>query len=290
MSLMDAVPAPRGRVLVVEDDESAALFVTRVLSRSGLYTAWVTDAEQAGPRLAGEAFDVLLADYRLPGRSGIDLARDTRRAQPGIGIAVMTSFAEGDAEHHARASGADDFFEKPLHSSNLVSRIRDLVTRSREPRPATASSRSVSARRGLPAGSDRYLGRRRASSVPQRLAESGPERRAVQRGAASAVPDTTEFTGDAGRARSSATRHHGGAHDSGCEGMNAAIPRGEIGRLDRDLLARASRPALEGVEEPAGRGVIVPVLMWASEVPATTVTSRVGRVTTIRTLPGWSRS
>jgi DNA-binding response OmpR family regulator len=43
----------------------------------------------------------------------------------------MTSFAESDTEDTARSNGADDFFEKPLHPSNLVTRIGDLVTRSR---------------------------------------------------------------------------------------------------------------------------------------------------------------
>ncbi|HEV8065955.1 MAG TPA: response regulator, partial [Acidimicrobiales bacterium] len=128
---MTAREAEAGRVLVVEDDESTALFVTLVLKRHGFAAAWVMDAEQASQRMEHELFDVLLADCRLPGRSGVDLARETRQAQPGMGIAVMTSYAEADTETTARSNGADDFFQKPLHSSNLVKRIGALVTQSR---------------------------------------------------------------------------------------------------------------------------------------------------------------
>ncbi|MHB1887297.1 MAG: response regulator transcription factor, partial [Acidimicrobiales bacterium] len=123
--------ATQGRVLVVEDDESTALFVTRVLTRNGFEASWVTDAEQASERLGREAFDVLLADFRLPGSSGMDLARHTRQSMPSLSIAVMTSFADSHTEQTALSSGADDFFEKPLHSSNFVARIGALVTRSR---------------------------------------------------------------------------------------------------------------------------------------------------------------
>ncbi len=80
-----------GKVLVVEDDESTTLYVTRVLRRNGLSARWALDAEQAGILLHEEPFDVLLADYRLPGRSGMDLAAEARRLYPAMGIAVMTS-------------------------------------------------------------------------------------------------------------------------------------------------------------------------------------------------------
>jgi len=93
-----------GRVLVVEDDESTALFVTRVLRRHGVNAAWVVDAEQASVLLADQSYDVLLADYRLPGRSGIELAADARRLIPEMRIAVMTSFSACDMEQAARSS------------------------------------------------------------------------------------------------------------------------------------------------------------------------------------------
>ncbi|MGO9557939.1 MAG: response regulator [Acidimicrobiales bacterium] len=130
----------QGRVLVVEDDESAAVFVTRVLERAGFESSWVVDADQAVALLADSDYQVLLTDFRLPGRSGLELVSETRSMQPEIGIAVMTSFNEPDLERTARSKGADDFFEKPLTASTLVSRITTLVERVRisGPRPPTA--------------------------------------------------------------------------------------------------------------------------------------------------------
>lgn len=119
----------RASVLVVEDDESAATFVTRVLQRAGITSVWTIDAEHASDLLATESFDVLLTDIRLPGRSGLDLAQEARANRPGIGIAMMTSYNEAGLERRARSLGADDFFEKPLTPSSLVSRIVSLLER-----------------------------------------------------------------------------------------------------------------------------------------------------------------
>ncbi|MGO9196617.1 MAG: response regulator [Acidimicrobiales bacterium] len=121
----------QGRVLIVEDDESAAVFVTRVLERAGFESSWAIDADQASVLLADTNFHVLLTDFRLPGRSGLELVSETRTMQPEIGIAVMTSFNEPDLERRARSRGADDFFEKPLTGSTLVSRIATLVERAK---------------------------------------------------------------------------------------------------------------------------------------------------------------
>jgi CheY-like chemotaxis protein len=304
MGYMAAGEATRGRVLVVEDDESTALFVTRVLSRNGFDAAWVMDAEQAAHRLGSEPFDVLLADYRLPGQSGLELARDTRRTQPRMGIAVMTSFVEGGTEELARASGADDFFEKPLHFSNLVTRIRDLVTRSRASRIEVSTSQSPSgASQASPTAQVREVSPPGGAAGPPYVAESGSDEQAVPRDAGSALPDIAS-AGDAShpqpegfdavdRARSSAQSNSVGVHDSRCEGSCDATPRGEVGRLDSDLLARASHPSSPAsdyvmVRRVLAQRLIQPVIMWASGAPAISIGSCVGRVTAVRTRPDWS--
>lgn len=129
---MAAAPASgMARVLVVEDDESAAIFVKRVLERAGFAPSWVLDADQASLLLADDDFDVLLTDVRLPGRSGIDLVEQARSAKPAMPIAVMTSFNEVGLETRARARGADDFFEKPIAPTALVSRLTALARGSR---------------------------------------------------------------------------------------------------------------------------------------------------------------
>ena len=288
-------------MLVVEDDESTALFVTRVLSRNGFEASWVTDAEEASARLDCESFDVLLADYRLPGRNGMELARATRLSRPGIGIAVMTSFAENETELVARSNGADDFFEKPLHISNFVARIRNLVTRSR----ASGSLAGSPSARGPQAGpmeSAPEASPRSDASGPQNVAGSGSDERAATRDAAFARLDAAVADGAAQPRHESADGDSPGQlsaqsdpedhNDPGCDGWRNAFPRGEAGCDDSDLLARVAHPALSYLiaQRLAAQRPVEPVLMWASGAPAISIGSRAGRVTAQLTRPGWSFS
>ncbi len=118
------------RVLIVEDDESAATFVRLVLERAGIDSRWAVTAEQAMSMLSDSRFDVLLTDFCLPGEDGLELVRETRHARPRMGIAVMTGYTGFGIEESARSSGADEFLEKPLTPAALVSQISSLVARS----------------------------------------------------------------------------------------------------------------------------------------------------------------
>jgi CheY-like chemotaxis protein len=257
---MAAREAGAGRVLVVEDDESTALFVTRVLSRNGFEASWVMDAEQASVRLENEPFDVLLADYRLPGRSGVDLARDIRLALPGIGIAVMTSFAEADTERTVRTSGADEFFEKPLHSSSLVTRIRALVTQSRASNGSGPQNQESPPARGtcevMPVGAAPECSSALEDSVPLVVAGSGPEKQPATR--------------DADLAQ----------RDHGIEGASGT-PRACFSALSE----RATHPASTRTLQER---LATPVLMWASAAPQVSIHSTVGRVAGLNSRPDWS--
>lgn len=275
-----------GRVLVVEDDESTGLFVMTVLRRHGFDPDWIVDAEQAKAVLHDESFDVLLADYRLPGRGGLELARDARRLLPAISVAVMTSSAATDSERIARLGGADDFFKTPLHSNDLVLRITELVHRSRSRRRETNGAPPddavalgpVVTPPGIPPHDD-------SPGLPH-AAESGSGEQAPLSGGAFAWRDTDRATGSGGpwsegtggnsQARCSAllklTRQ---AFSAGQEASFHA-PR-EPDLSDRDIRARASHPSAwrRTGRCPARRPAFI---MWASAAPAVSVGSAVCRI------------
>ncbi|MGH9172278.1 MAG: response regulator transcription factor [Acidimicrobiales bacterium] len=301
--------AEAGRVLVVEDDESTALFVTLVLKRHGFDASWVMDAEQATQRLANESFDVLLADCRLPGRSGVDLARETRRARPGIGIGIMTSYAETETESTARSNGADDFFRKPLHSSNLVSRIEALVVLSRAASSPSASDQSrhsegheseSSPARGATAVAMPVEPALEAAPVgvafgPEHVAESGPEKQAEPRDSGLAQYGTRwsgghhrlEGASEPGQTRFSAQSGEVAPQGSGCGERQGGHLGGGSGLPDRDPPAGVPQPAHA---DARAANTSQPVLLWASAAPAVPITSTVGPVAALGTGPDWQVS
>jgi CheY-like chemotaxis protein len=280
-----------GRVLVVEDDESTALFVTRVLQRGGLDAAWVSDAEQASALLADNSFDVLLADYRLPGTDGAELVRSTRQLLPEIATAVMTSFKDADVERAARSSGADDFFEKPLHPSSLISRISELVLKARASGPRTPGASSA---RGAEVSPPAMHAQEAQPSVGVSCAplhaENGPTTqppprgRGVARGttdrAGGAQTSWREGTGGVGWARFSAWPDSEESDNFGCEGAaTEEVPPEGPGGMPPGLFERAPRLTSS---RPRTRSSM---LLWGSTAPDISIGSGVAPVTRMRTTP-----
>ena len=129
--------APRGRILLVEDDFEAASFVIQVLAvRNGFEVVHTADPA-AALRLAGsESWDLVLTDVELPGMTGIELLESLRQADPYLPVAVVTAHATVDIAVGALRNRADDFQEKPLRPARLVAMTTELIAKGRAARLA----------------------------------------------------------------------------------------------------------------------------------------------------------
>ncbi len=83
------------RVLVVEDDPPSGARLTQLLREDGYEAELALDGATAITRLRrSPPMDVLVADYRLPGIDGLEVAAAGRRLQPGIGVIMLTSYSD----------------------------------------------------------------------------------------------------------------------------------------------------------------------------------------------------
>jgi DNA-binding NtrC family response regulator len=129
--------APRGRVLLVEDDFEAASFAIQVLAvRNGFEVVHTADPAVA-LRLAGsESWDLVLTDVEMPGMTGIELLESLRRTDPYLPVAVVTALATVDVANGALRNRADDFQEKPVRPAKLVAMVTQLIAKGRAARLA----------------------------------------------------------------------------------------------------------------------------------------------------------
>jgi two-component system response regulator MtrA len=115
--------APRGRVLVVDDDASLAEMLTIVLRQEGFDCRMCARGDRAMDLFREYRPDVVLLDLMLPGKDGIDVCKEIR-AESGVPIVMLT--AKGDTVDVVVGleSGADDYVVKPFKPKELVARIR----------------------------------------------------------------------------------------------------------------------------------------------------------------------
>jgi two-component system, cell cycle sensor histidine kinase and response regulator CckA len=121
-----AIPpaAARGRILVVEDDEDAALFMKHVLEKRGRFDVTHTPDPAAALALAtAEPWDLVITDLDLPSMSGRELTGALRRVDPSLPVVLVTA-CEAAARGPARA---DAVLIKPLRVNELLTTATALI-------------------------------------------------------------------------------------------------------------------------------------------------------------------
>jgi two-component system OmpR family response regulator len=125
------------KVLVIEDDRTAAAYLAKGLKEAG-HVVDVADDGREGLFLAGsEHYDVMIVDRMLPGRDGLSLVEVLRAA--GNDTPVLFLSALGSVEDRVKGlrSGGDDYLTKPYAFSELLARIEVLVRRRGAAQPQT---------------------------------------------------------------------------------------------------------------------------------------------------------
>jgi two-component system copper resistance phosphate regulon response regulator CusR len=123
------------KILVIEDDPTVGQYVKRGLEEQRWGVDLVTDGEEGERRAASDAFDLVVLDMRLPGRSGLEVLHTLRARGFERPVLVLTAQDAVDAKVTALRAGADDYVTKPFAFEELLARVEAL---SRRPRAIAA--------------------------------------------------------------------------------------------------------------------------------------------------------
>jgi len=108
-----------GRVLLVEDDELVLTTTAQLLEELGASVTQARSAEDALRRLERESFDLIIADYRLPGSSGVELVSRARQRRPDLAAAIITG--DPSIEELKRLVDFDtEVIQKPVRADRLA--------------------------------------------------------------------------------------------------------------------------------------------------------------------------
>lgn len=118
------------KILLILDDSSLGSLIRPPLSRLGHDVLLIGDGNAALSLLneSGRDFDVMIADYDLPGKSGIELLRAVRqdanlRFRRQMYVMLLAERGRNAERLAALDAGVDDFLEKPLDPENLLTRL-----------------------------------------------------------------------------------------------------------------------------------------------------------------------
>ncbi len=115
------------RILVAEDDDAMRQFLSVALTRSGHDVVAVSDGNSALENISRESYDLLLADIRMPGVNGLDVARAARNRMPNLPIMLITGYAADALSARDLIEADVRVFSKPFHLQEIVRQVSHLL-------------------------------------------------------------------------------------------------------------------------------------------------------------------
>jgi len=120
-------------VLVVEDEPAQLEMLTYNLTQAGFRALSAKDGEEASLLAEEELPDIIILDWMLPKRSGIDVCRQLKKSPHTREIPVIMLTARSEELDKVRGLdiGADDYVVKPYSVNELLARVRAMLRRTR---------------------------------------------------------------------------------------------------------------------------------------------------------------
>ena len=124
------------RLLVVEDEQRLAAGLRAGLEAEGFVVDVANDGTDGLWMAREHPYDAILLDLMLPGCNGYRICRTLRSEEDWTPILMLTAKEGEDDLVEALDTGADDYLTKPFSYAVLLARLRALVRRGAQPRPA----------------------------------------------------------------------------------------------------------------------------------------------------------
>jgi DNA-binding NtrC family response regulator len=115
-------------ILFVDDDANLLQGIARVMKteRPDIVFSLCAGADEAMAAMEGESFDAIVADYRMPGRDGLDLLAAVREKYPVMKRVLLTGQSETEVYDMA-SSIVDRYKMKPCDTVGLVDEIAEMI-------------------------------------------------------------------------------------------------------------------------------------------------------------------
>jgi DNA-binding NtrC family response regulator len=130
---------PKGaRILIVDDERDICDILFRILEREHFSPMVANNGESALEMIRMRIPEIVLLDVKMPGMDGMEVLKRAKKLDPDLPVLMITAWGGIDGAVEAIKAGAADYIAKPLHTAELVQKIKHTLQDrgSKQPKPA----------------------------------------------------------------------------------------------------------------------------------------------------------
>jgi DNA-binding NtrC family response regulator len=116
-----------GAILIVDDESAIRESLQTLLELEGYEVDIACDGEEGLARLAERPYDLVLLDFAMPDRNGIEILRDIRDRDSELAVIMITAYGTVENAVNAMQAGATNFIQKPWDNEKLLADVRAAV-------------------------------------------------------------------------------------------------------------------------------------------------------------------
>ena len=113
-------------ILVAEDEEITLKHIVATLKGEGYEVLGVNNGLEAYKAVESWGFDLLIADIKMPGMTGLELLAKMKEKYPDTEVIIITGYGSISSAIEAMKMGAYDYITKPLELDEIVLRVRKI--------------------------------------------------------------------------------------------------------------------------------------------------------------------
>lgn len=117
------------RILLAEDEDVLRMLIVDTLEDEGYTIDEAQDGEEAEKLALESTYDLILLDYMMPGKTGLEVIESIRKNEinKDTNIMMLTAKSQQSDQKAASDAGANYFFTKPFSPSELVSKVKEII-------------------------------------------------------------------------------------------------------------------------------------------------------------------
>jgi CheY-like chemotaxis protein len=116
-------------ILLAEDEAVLRMLIGDTLEDEGHVLDVACDGEEALHKIEQNGYDLIILDYMMPKRTGLDVLTQIRQMpdKKEIKVLILSAKSQHSEQDKMRAAGADDFMPKPFSPSELARKVEDML-------------------------------------------------------------------------------------------------------------------------------------------------------------------